>query len=153
MLKNIFYLFATLFCIVLLNACVPRLTIEANSNNTINPDESGNALPVLIKIVQLRDQTSFNAASFDDLWMNQQAVLGDSLLSEDEMTVLPNSQKTLRINYLKHAKYIGFIAIFRTHQHNSWRSIEKITGFTPLGRRYVISLSGNNLTIENGARQ
>tara|TARA_R110000868_G_scaffold10639_5_gene51697 strand:+ start:7367 stop:7822 length:456 start_codon:yes stop_codon:yes gene_type:complete len=146
--KNSFRGFVILATVITLSACSSSIDLNVDADNTVNPDMNNQSLPVLVKVYQLRDDKAFKQASFDGLWKNYQQTLGKSLVSEKNITAMPNATKTISINYNEDAKYIGFVAVFRERNGDTWKAVLPIPGVAVFGRDYDITLHGDTMDVE-----
>lgn len=120
-LWNIFILIA------LLSACSPApINVTINSTEQLNQDQRNNPLPVQVKIYQLRDKNAFLQATFRELWRQDAATLGNSMLDKQEITINPSSETKIVLTCKKDCRYVGIVAIFRRPQGNNWRVIDII---------------------------
>jgi len=137
--------FLTLSCI----GCTltPPVIIKLKSSENLNPDSEMHSLPVIVQIYQLTDLDKFEQASFNDLWKKDSEILGGSLLSRKEFTILPNSETQIKLLKDSKTKYIAFLALFRNPENNDWRSSKKISvGISP--RTINIFLRSNILEVK-----
>lgn len=131
-----------------LNGCVSRsVTMRFNAASQMNPDASQQSLPVQVKVFQLKDDLAFRNADFDDLWQQGQQALGDSYLAESDFMILPDSEKSLSIDMNSKAKYLGFVAVFRTRRGYTWRAIEKVPNAYFIYPKFNVSLKGNSIHV------
>lgn len=130
--------------LMLLAACTTPLKIEWQTAKHVNPDEQNQALPVQVVIYQLRDDTAFLQATFEQLWQNDQATLGASLINRREMNIAPDSRNNMVIDRQKETLYIGAIAIFRNPAGARWRSVKKIGKGMPFTHKQLHLLLKNN---------
>jgi type VI secretion system protein VasD len=121
-------LLATVICVV--PACgTPLCQLPDSSSLTIrasdrlNLDPAGRSLPTIVRVYQLRDVGNFELASFDDVWESPEKVLGDSLLSKDEVTVYPNQVLTRAFDRNPEANFVVGVGIFRRSVGNTWRTV------------------------------
>ncbi len=119
-----------------------RINMVVSATNTVNPDDSGRPLSVVVRIYQLKDKGRLESADYNSL------VKSDSILSEDvverqERVVQPGTQATLDIRANPLANYVGVVALFRKPTGDGWRKIVPIRG-----KEMKLNLSLNEQTIE-----
>jgi len=137
---------------LLLTGCgTPTFNLNLKSAAYLNPDAKNNSLPVQVAVFQLNSKTSFENASFRDLWRHDKAALGDSLLSKSDFAMIPNSKKNIHIQFNKKTEYIGVVAIYRNPQGGQWRSIKRLT-YSAFRRGLLrkgvsVQLRGNSINI------
>jgi type VI secretion system protein VasD len=106
-----------------------RIELEAAPN--VNPDPSGQALSVVVRVYQLKDEGRFDAADYNALWKSDKETLSDDFLDVQERIVQPGMQETLEIKPNPMAAYLGFVALFRNPSGDTWRRIIPIRGKKP----------------------
>lgn len=113
-----------------------RLVLTATQ--ALNQDDSGDALPVVVRVYQLRGKDKFQQATFKALWKNDKELLEGDLLDRKELTVHPGSETLLDLDLdVKHgAAYFGVMALFRKPDVMSWKELvpaeaSSLNPFTP----------------------
>jgi type VI secretion system protein VasD len=89
----------------------------------VNPDSSGRASPVVVRVYQLRGDAEFNDADFFAVYDKEKETLGLSLIMRDERTVLPGQQVEFKLALSPDTRYLGALAAFRDIRASRWRSI------------------------------
>ncbi len=97
------------------------MTITASPE--ANPDRTGRPSPVVVRIYQLKTDAAFNAASFVDLYENEDQTLGAELISRDEFTLAPKDSRTLDIAIAGDTRFVGAIAAYRDILNAEWRVV------------------------------
>jgi type VI secretion system protein VasD len=95
------------------------MTISASAD--VNPDRTGRASPVVIRIYQLRTDAAFSAASFSELFEDEDKVLGAELISRDEYVLAPQDSRTLNVFIAEETRFLGAVAGFRDILNAEWR--------------------------------
>ena len=114
---------------LILDSCAnPTITMQLTATSQINPDIRNRALPVLIRVYQLSQADSFNNATFRQLWLNDDQILGATLIKRQEIIVNPGNATTLQIVPENNAHFIGIIALYRNPKHSQWRLIHIMPG-------------------------
>ncbi len=126
-----------------------KFGLEAGSN--LNPNEKNEPLPVVARVYLLSDDQSFEAAEFEDLWKDDLAVLGNSLLTRQELVMTPASEQRVVLKRREGAKFAAVIAIFREAQGGQWRAIKALPD-NYVSRRFSkslhVKLNGNIVEFE-----
>ncbi len=136
-----------------LHACGgPMVNIGLNSNESLNPDRKGDPLPVVIRVYQLNDKGAFQSATFNQIWKNDESILGNTLLSRNEIILNPSSKDEVEVDRHADAKYLAVVAIFRNPIERKWRDLQDISaGWVSrkldLSETIEVSLVGNTLRI------
>jgi type VI secretion system protein VasD len=136
----------TLGCLILLAtvlavACssdTKKWQLTLTSTHTLNQDDSGAALPVVVRVYQLRGKDKFQQATFKALWKNDKELLEGDLLDRKELTVHPDSETVVDVDLdVKHgAVFLGVMALFRKPDVTSWKELvpteaSPVNPFTP----------------------
>ena len=108
-----------------------------HSTNRLNPSDSGQPVPVVVRIYTLRDRGRFDSATFQELWKQDYDYLGDDLLDRKEITLKPDSREPLEftLDKEKEENFLGVMALFRKYQTGTWRTVIPIEepGFFSFG--------------------
>ncbi len=126
-----------------------ELTI--NSANLINPDASGKASPVVLRIYELRQQSSFTGADFFAIFDKEQATLAADLVRKQELLIKPGENKTLRIDPAADTAALGFFAAFRKLDNAGWRTLTELKAHQL--NAVTLKLDGNSLSVSNTPSQ
>jgi type VI secretion system protein VasD len=100
------------------------LTVTAS--NDINPDTAGRASPVVLRVYQLAEPTTFQAADFFQLFYKEQATLGPDLVAREDVVIPPGGTLSVPIALKPNAKRIGIVAAFRDIDKASWRAVIEV---------------------------
>lgn len=101
-----------------------KFGIEVGPN--LNPNEKKDPLPVVARLYLLSDDQAFESAEFETLWKDDVSVLGDALLTRQELVLTPASEKRVILKRRDGAKFAAVIAIFREAQGGQWRAIKSL---------------------------
>lgn len=113
--------------------------IRADAN--INPGDTGQPSPVVVRVYELKGIKAFNNASFFD-FDDDTKLLGADLISSREYELLPGTERKYDSEISSEAAHIGIIVSFRDIQSAKWRdSIELEKGSTNRFIIYVTSLA------------
>ena len=120
-------------CVILLAAMLAagcssdtkKWRLILTSTNALNQDDSGEALPVIVRVYQLKGKDKFQQATFKALWKNDKELLEGDLLDRKELTVHPDSETLLDLDLdVKHgAAFFGVMALFRKPDVMSWKEL------------------------------
>lgn len=139
--------------VTLMSACsTPQVKVNLSSTANLNMNNAKEPLPVVVRIYQLSDPKLFENATFNDLWKNDLAVLGNSLLRKDSLTLDPASQQKIQFERHDQTRFVALMAAFNNQPSNSWRVVKK-TGGSFLGIKTSTNikaiLKDNIIEIEN----
>ena len=137
--------------VAMLAACSgPKIRVALESGSSLNPDEDQSALPVVVRVYQLSSNKLFENASFNDIWKQDMKVLGESIISREEVVVSPASRREISFPKDQAARYLAVVAIYRKPDTERWKAIIPVSnGY--IGKRFSnsvrVRLSGNTITI------
>jgi type VI secretion system protein VasD len=100
------------------------LTITATDD--INPDPAGRASPVVLRVYQLAEPTTFQTADFFQLFDKESPTLGADLVAREEVTIPPGGTLSVPIALKPNAQRIGIAAAFRDIDKASWRAVIEV---------------------------
>ncbi|MGH8259212.1 MAG: type VI secretion system lipoprotein TssJ [Steroidobacteraceae bacterium] len=98
-----------------------RAVIAASAD--VNPDSTGRASPVVVRIYQLRGDAEFNGADFFALYGMERATLGSSLILRDERTLFPGQRVQIELALSPDARFLGVAAAYRDIRASRWRAL------------------------------
>ncbi len=99
-----------------------RMTVAAGAD--ANPDASGRASPIVVRVFQLKTDGAFGAADFFALFDDEKKALGPDILSREEFELSPGEQRTIDFAVSGEAHFIGAIAAFRDIRNSTWRVLQ-----------------------------
>ncbi len=89
----------------------------------LNPNDDGRALPVVVRVYQLKSSARMEEAEFEQIWHHDRETLGEDLLKVDEMYLYPNQRMGRAFRRDPAATHVVAVAIFRHPAGQTWRSI------------------------------
>jgi type VI secretion system protein VasD len=119
------------FCAVSfgLAACGKKeISISVAGSKTLNLDDGGNPLPVIVRVYQLKGKEKIEGADFISLWKEDEKVLEGDLLDRQEITLLPDTKFEVKVDPKEGSEYLALMALFRKPQGNGWREIIPLKG-------------------------
>ena len=93
------------------------------SAKNLNMNDSGVALPVVVRFYQLRNKESMEKADFKSIWKSDQEFLQEDMVDRKEVILHPDSRMVFEISLKEDVHYLGVMAIFRTPRGTAWRQI------------------------------
>src|ERR1700733_12406470 len=91
----------------------------------VNPDASGRASPVVVRVYQLRNNGEFNSADFFGVYEKEKETLGASLVSREEYVLAPGENRKLDLPLNGDTRFIGVVAAYRDIRVARWRAISR----------------------------
>ena len=98
-----------------------KVILTSDGGNQLNPDETGKPLSVVIRVYQLSSLERFSSTDADSLWDDPQKALGNTLIENREITLLPGMGQVDRWPLNKAASYVGVAAFFRSDEDSRWK--------------------------------
>lgn len=86
----------------------------------INPTVTGEARPVQLRLYQLKNDTGFLNASFEQIWQDDKTALGDTLVKVEEMSIYPNTRVAFKFERDDSAQFLIAAALFREPKGRTW---------------------------------
>ncbi len=93
----------------------------------VNPNASGRASPVHVRVFQLKEDGAFMAADFWSLVDKEQETLGASLVQRLEHDLVPGETKEFELKIAPEARVLAVMAEFADYRNAQWR----VTAQTP----------------------
>lgn len=101
---------------------VQMVTLSIFAADNVNPNDSGNPRPVVVRLYQLKGDVRLQNASYDDVLLKDKEVLADDILKSDEVTVFPNDLVEVKFERIKDASHLAGVALFHSPRGNSWKT-------------------------------
>lgn len=122
-----------------------NINVSLISSKAINLDESGDPLPVVVRIYFLKNKEKMEKEDFMSLWKSDTEILGEDIVSREEITVQPETMVKIKLESGKGAKYIGIMGLFRKPQKEEWKKIIPLKGI--VSRSVEISVHEGSVNI------
>jgi type VI secretion system protein VasD len=119
------------YCLIALTACAakPPKPVQAHAqlivSADVNPDTSGRASPIVVRLFQLRNDGEFAAADFFAIYEKEKETLGASLISREEYVLAPGETRTLDLGLSPEARFLGAVAAYRDIRAAHWRALTR----------------------------
>jgi type VI secretion system protein VasD len=97
------------------------------TSDDVNPDPSGGASPVVVRLYELKSQTGFAGADFFALWDKDQATLGADMKAKDEYHMTPTESRKISKTLDPDTHIIGVIVGYRNIDGATWRATGPVT--------------------------
>jgi type VI secretion system VasD/TssJ family lipoprotein len=92
----------------------------------LNPNDVGQALPVEIRVYQLKSPTKMEESEFDVIWRNDRETLGQDIAKVDTMYLYPGQRVARAFRREEGVTHVVAVAIFRRPSGQSWRTIYEL---------------------------
>lgn len=93
------------------------------ASEDVNPDRSGVASPISVRIVQLRSDARFGEVEFAAVFDNPQAALGADFVAISEQVLRPGEQRELALDLRPETEFVGAIAAFQALPDAEWKAL------------------------------
>ncbi len=103
---------------------ITKLQFEVAKN--INPDQDGQASPVVVRIHQLSSRTVFDNNDFFALYEEPEGTLAVDLLGKDQFVFKPGDELDHKMTLESNTKFIGILVAYRDIENARWRAVIKV---------------------------
>jgi type VI secretion system protein VasD len=97
--------------------------IRAEAQSSLNRDDQGRPLSVVLRIYQLRDAGEFSRAPFEQLARRDREVLGADLIDRREVVMIPDATFSDVQKLADNTRFVGVMAMFRRPDTRMWRYV------------------------------
>jgi len=101
---------------------VQTVTLDIYASDNINPNETGNPRPVVVRLYQLKSEVRLENAAYDDVLLRDKEVLGEDIMKVDEVEIYPNDLAEVKFERVKEAAALGGVALFHSPKGQSWKT-------------------------------
>ncbi|BAI72434.1 hypothetical protein AZL_017960 [Azospirillum sp. B510] len=142
---------ATLAAALALPACSSAppapttISLTVAGATALNPDPSGRASPVMLRLYQLGPSDAFANADFFQVIDQDKATLGPTLLDRQEMAVQPGSRQTVTIQPKPDVRILAVAAAFRAYEEAGWRAMLAVE--PNKANRFVLTAKASAITL------
>ncbi|MBP1127109.1 MULTISPECIES: type VI secretion system lipoprotein TssJ [Pseudomonas] len=98
-----------------------KVILNTYAGNQLNLDADGKPLSVVLHVYQLSALERFAAVSADDLSATPKQALGNTLIDEREIVLLPGMGQTDTWPLNKATRYVGVAGFFRSDEDSQWK--------------------------------
>jgi type VI secretion system VasD/TssJ family lipoprotein len=118
------------------------------ADENLNPDETGQGMPTLMRVYLLKNTTGIELSSVEDIQRRDREVLAADLIEAREVTLHPGGTTDVDFKRTDDAKAIAVAALFRNPVGNAWRTIAKLPKPNPQHCRSTVpSKSGVRIVV------
>ncbi|ELR64609.1 Type VI secretion lipoprotein/VasD [Photobacterium marinum] len=109
------------------NYVVPAYTsLKFEVSEDVNPDSSGRASPVVVKVFELSSRTLFDSQDFFSLYDEPNKYLGPDLIVQNEFEFSPGSESEHELSLSPGIRYAGILVAYRDIENARWREVVEI---------------------------
>jgi len=128
----------------------PKATLVVATRSDVNPDTSGRASPVVVRVYQLKTDSAFTGAGFSNLFDDERKVLGPDLIARDEYELVPGERRILELAPPADMRFLGALAAFHDVRNSSWRAVLAVPGNGLGNSRIEVVADRTHIRIELG---
>lgn len=136
---------------LLLSACAseeppppPTMVMaKVSAVESLNPNAESRPSPLVVRLYELTEESPFATADFFDIYDNDQATLGATLVATDEFKILPGGSKSIERTLQPTSRFLGVVAAFREVELSTWRAIVEV----PLNQTTAYDLELDSLSV------
>jgi type VI secretion system protein VasD len=121
-------------------AAPPVLRVDVTAAANANHGPAGQALPIVVRVFELKAQGAFSGADFFSLYDRESKTLGGELIAREELTLAPGQTRQIVKPLDPQTRYLGVLGAFREIDRATWRAL------VPL-----VAGKDNNLDVAVGA--
>jgi type VI secretion system protein VasD len=107
----------------------------------VNPDPTGRASPVVIRIYRLRNGDAFNGAGMEPLYFKDRDLLAADLVARDQCELFPGQSCDLQWELSAEVHVIGVMAALRDYTSVPWRIFMTVPPSSPKKGPHVLTLT------------
>jgi type VI secretion system protein VasD len=122
-----------------------QVAIALEASARVNPDPSGRASPVVVRVYELKSAVAFEAADFFALLEREQQAIGPELVGRDEYQLKPGERLLFARPLRPGTRVIAATAAFRDMERATWKAVLPIPTAPPQG--VSILLDGRQIRI------
>jgi type VI secretion system protein VasD len=104
-------------------APVPQtLHVRLTAGDDVNPDTTGRASPIVVRVYQLHEASSFGNADFFAIYDHEKETLAADLVGSAEYVLRPGETRDIELQPDPNVHNLGFLAAFRDLPNSQWRA-------------------------------
>ena len=120
---------------------------EISASADVNPDSTGRASPIVVRVFQLRNDGEFAGADFFALYDKEKETLGASFVSREEYVLAPGESRKFDMALNADTRVIAVLAAFRDIRAAHWRALSRPPEKT-LTHPHIIGKGGVSVRID-----
>lgn len=125
------------------------LQIDFIVDSDLNPDESGNASPLFVRMYELKNQTLISKADFIDLYEDDKKVLGaDFVTKHDLKRFKPGVNRTEHFVLDKKAHHVALFAEFLDYKDSKYKLVFPVIANNVFRNKVIIRITSNELVLQ-----
>ncbi|WED24552.1 type VI secretion system lipoprotein TssJ [Vibrio sp. JC009] len=107
--------------------CPSKVTFSLVSDSNMNPDILGESAPVEIQVFELKDDSMFMSASYDQISQDYKKALRSNFVEIYDYVLMPDQFKFIsEFEVSDDTSYIGVVAHFADPEISEWKKAVKV---------------------------
>ncbi len=102
--------------------------VNASASADLNPGPRGSAFPAQVRLYLLRAQDKFVNADYFQLADHEASVLGNDLVSREELTMHPGDTRIVDLPTKPDTRFVGVAVAYRNLDSATWRAVTPVRG-------------------------
>ena len=104
---------------------IKTLHLDFSPRSAINADGAQTPLATMVRVYQLNDRKSVDAADYQTLLRNADIVLKEDVVASKELLVMPGGSMSLNMPMDENAKFVAVVGLFNRPdlKDNRWRLV------------------------------
>lgn len=104
---------------------IKTLHLDFSPRSAINADGAQTPLATMVRVYQLKDRKSVDAADYQTLLRNADIVLKEDVVASKELLVMPGGSMSLNMPMDENAKFVAVVGLFNRPdlKDNRWRLV------------------------------
>lgn len=128
----------------------PKLQVTMRAADYLNPNQQGQANPIVVEIFQLKNGWAFSQADYQALTLLPSQTLANDLLDRRQVELQPAHSVSFKQPINEETKYLGIIAGYQHLQQANWR---RILAISKLKSHHIqLTLSSSGIILHQPAR-
>jgi len=103
-----------------------RLILKLEASGDVNPDQTGRASPIKVRIYELKDSAVFADADYFSIDNTDKTLLAADMLAKDEFILKPGESRVIERDSKSQTEALGILAGYRELETANWRVIYKL---------------------------
>jgi type VI secretion system protein VasD len=104
------------------------VNVSLQAKPDVNPDTSGRASPIVVRLYQLKADAAFLGADYFPLFNDEKKVLGQDLVSVEEKELFPGQTLSLEVPFAGDTRFIAVAGGYHDPGSTTWRAIAPAPG-------------------------
>ena len=120
----------------------PTETVTLAATSEVNPNLEGRASPVVVRIYQLSERTTFDTLDFEGAFRNAESLLGNKLKSSKRLVLRPGESAQHIIELASNASHVAIVAAYRDIDAARWKLVYKVNPNWYSSHRVALTAEG-----------